>query len=512
MVMAALNSCVKDRSTYNYDEGEVITITGINNSYTVLSAIDKLKLTPTATSNKSGANLEYLWGIYEVNTSGASIALLDTIARTKDLDYLVSKPAKTWILVFRVTNKTTGYTAYFTSSIIVTTPFTRGWYIAKDDGTNADMDLFLTNGTIVPDSATPSSSDVYSKVNGAKLSGKAQFLNFLSSYKSTIANGTSLANTRTLFLVTDKDVAAIYISTLQPIRKLSTNLVYEVPDVQNPATIFAGEYGYYFINNGQLHTIYNLGSNTGQFGARVMKNGSNASYRLSKYFLSTGNDLDPFMFDETSSSFLSMSGGFGTVMTPTTDGTGGEMPANNSNKKLLYMGMRTHAIWNTSTGIALFQDITNPSLKILSTITCNYNTKTVTIMNDTLNSASDKIYNATTATVLNHDENLIYFAVGNEIWSRNLSNNFEQLEYAIPAGEELTYLRHKKYTTEAAYAYNLVMIGTKIGSKYKIRMFEKAAGSIFGKSPKITLEGTGIARDVFYVSPSVTENTYTTTF
>ncbi len=504
IITVLLGSCIKDHSNYNYAAKEVITVTGINNSYTVISEKDKLTLSPTASSTDPNASFEYLWGIYETSVQGYA-PVLDTIGREKNLDYLVKQPAKGWVLVYRVTNKNTGYAAYFSSTINVVTEFTRGWYVAKDDGTNADMDLHLTEGTIIPSVVN---ENVYSAVNGNKLPGKAQYLSFFSSYKSTSNGTTSPANTRTLFLTTDKDLAAMNINTLRPIRNIN-NILFGVPEVKNPQQFFNGSSAYYFFNDGQLHTIYNMSANDGRFGARVLKDATNSNYRLSKYFLTTYIN-DPFFFDEMSSSFLSMSMGYGSSMAATVDATGTEMSANNSSKKLLYMGTKSATLGSVLNGIAIFQDIANPSLKILSTVTTTQSNRQVRIMNDTL-ATTEKIYNATAYTVLNGDENMIYFAVGNEIWSRNLSNNFEKLEYTLPAGEELTYIRHKKYTSEAAYAFNYIMIGSKVGSKYKVRMFEKASGSITA-APKFTLEGNGIARDVYYISPSVAESTHILTY
>lgn len=164
----------------------------------------------------------------------------------------------------------------------------------------------------------------------------------------------------------------------------------------------------------------------------------------------------------------------------------------------------------TLNGVAIFQDKTNPSLHILSIITAPSSAKQIKIVNDTL-STSEKLYYATAYTVLNGDENILYFAVDNEVWSRNLSNSFEHLEYVIPESEELTYIRHKKYAAEAAYAYNFLIIGTKEGSRYKVRMFEKASGSITGQ-PKVVLQGNGIARDVFFVSPAINEGSQSLTY
>lgn len=500
-VAVIASGCIKDRTNYDFAPKEVITVTGINSSYTLISEKDRLTLTPQTTSTVPNADFEYLWGIYETNVQGFA-PVLDTIGRTKDLDYLIKQPAKGWVLVYRVTNKNTGYAAYFTSSINVVTEFTRGWYVAKDDGNQADMDLFLTPKSIIPESVN---ENAYSKVNGTKLNGQAQFLTFFSSYKS-LANGTATpANTRVLIMSTNKDIAITNINTLKPIRTIK-NILFSEPDVKSPAQIFNGSSAYYFFNGGQLHTIYNMSANDGRFGAQVMKDVNNTPYQLSKYFLSYWIS-DPFFFDETSSSFLSMSMGYGSLMALTTDDPTTTMPANNNNKKLLYMG--TKAAGASLTGIAIFQDKTNSGLKIFSTITAP-STRKLKIVNDTLKT-TDRLYQAGTYTVLNGDENMIYFALDNQIWSKNLSNGFEKLEYTIPAGEELTYLRHKKYTSEATYAYNFIIIGTKVGLKYKVRMFEKSSGSIVGE-PKVTLEGNGIARDVYYVSPSVSETTHTLTY
>lgn len=497
----AISGCLKDHSNYNYLDKEVITISGIESSYTVISSRDRLTLNPTAKSTDPNADFDYLWGIYETNVQGYA-PILDTLAKTKDLDYLVNQPAKSWVLVYRVTNKKSGYSAFVTSTINVVTEFTRGWYVAKDDGTNSDMDLFLTPNSIVPEGVN---ENVYSKVNGHKLNGQADFLSFLSSYKSKVTG--KLGNTRTLIMSTNGNIALMDINTLKEIRTVD-NVLFVAPEVKKPSLIFNGSSAYYFINDGQLHTIYNMSANDGRFGARVMINSNNDEYRLSKYFLSYWI-ADPLLFDETSSSFFSMSMGYGSLMTAISDDTGTEMPAKNNNKTLLYMGVKAPSV-PVIDGIAIFQDKDDPSLKILSRISKARSVNKIKIINDTL-STSDMLYNATNYTVLNGDEDLLYFVVGNEVWSRNLSNNFEKLEYTIPAGEEFTYIRHKKYTSESSFAFNFIMIGTKVGNKYKVRMFEKSSGSIVGE-PKVILEGEGIARDVYYISPSVSETTNTLTY
>ncbi|TKC07436.1 PKD-like family lipoprotein [Pedobacter frigoris] len=492
-------SCAKDKSNYDYAPNEKITVTGLEAGYSPISEKDRLVIEPTATSTDPNAKFEYLWGIYETNVQG-SAPVLDTIGRTQKLDYLVKQPAKGWVLVLRVKNTNTQYTQYFTATVNVVTQFTRGWYVAKDDGTQADLDLFLTPTAITPNGKI---ENVYSMINGKKLQGKGLIMNFFSSYKS-MATGV-LGNTRAFIVATENDASAININTMKELRGFNS-LFYQAPAVKAPGSVFLGSSAVYLVNNGQCHSIYSMSANTGQFGVAKIKNDLNTPYSLSKYFL-TSSFADPFFFDETSSSFIAATA-TGAVMTSVSDAPDKDgkketdMPANNNNKKMLYMGYKT-----SSLGYAVFQDKTVSSLKILSAVTPNRTA--FKMLNDTLLTTS-KIYNATRFALLDGDENMIYFVLGNEIWSRNLSNKFEQLQYTVPAGEEVTFVRHRK-STEAGYAYNYVMVGTKSGSNYKVRMFTKSSGNL-SVTPAFILEGAGIVRDVMYMAPSVSEYTYSNSY
>ncbi len=494
-IAAMVSSCYKDKGNYSYATSEVITITGIAPSYDKISKQDKITLTPTVSSSSPNASFEYFWGIYETNVQG-SVPKIDTIAKTLNLDYFITQSAKAWVLVFGAKNKTTGLQQLVTSTINVITPFTRGWYVLKDDGTSTDLDLFLTPTSIVPSSQI---NNVFSLINGKKLNGKAQFLSFDNTYKSMVTG--VLGNTKALFVTSDKDASVIDINSLLEIRDFNS-LFYTPPSIKAPTFVGPGSQADFFINAGQLYSIYSMSSNVGQFAARQLKDALNTDYYLSKYFINF-TLANPIFFDENSSSFVS-AGGAGTVLNSVSDATGTAMKANNNNKTLLYMGIKT----TTPTGVALFQDKTNTSLKILTAITAN--TAAFNMVNDTLLNTS-KLYSATLVTTNLVDENFIYFVVGNQVWSRNLSNKFEQLQYTAPAGETITYLRHKKYTAEATYAYNYIAIGTKSGTGYTVRMFTKTSGNL-AATPDITMNGTGSVGDIIYMSPSVGSNTYLPTY
>lgn len=493
LIVAFLSyGCSKDLGNYDYTQGEVITIEGIESQYSKIAAVDRITLDPEVSSTVAGAEFDCFWGIYESNPSGFTNNL-DTIARTKAIDYQISQSPKDWILVFGATNKKTGVSNYVTSTIKVGTAFTRGWYVLKDDGSQTDLDLFTSSTGLIPEKKV---EDVYSLINGKKLNGKAKLFNFSFNYRT---NPTGVyANYRTLFLMSDKDLSAVNISSIKELNDFD-NLFFAPPVTKKPSINTWGSLGgYYLVNDGQLHSLStSLSTNTGHYGARRLKDGVNSPYYLSPYYM-MGNGQNPIFFDELSSSFIFCSAN-ATVLSPLSDGTGTKISVNNNNKKLLFMATKTASPY---TGYAILQDKDNPSIKILSSLAPAF--PRLTIGSDTIK-VTDKLYNANNYTFLLDDENMLYFTLGTEIWSRNLSNGNEQLQFTVPAGEEITYIRHRKYLptapAEVPFRYNYMIIGSKIGGKYKVRMFTKTSGNL-AVAPDFTLEGQGAVGDVIYISPS----------
>ncbi|WP_316816140.1 PKD-like family lipoprotein [Pedobacter nyackensis] len=499
-IATLLSSCKKDNGNYDYQTAEEITVEGFDNKYTLISEKDRITLDPKVTCSDPNAELEYMWGIYETSVVGG-VPVLDTIGRTKALDYPIKRPAKDWILVLRVTNKKTGYAKYVNSTLTVVTEFTRGWYVAKDDGVQTDLDLFLTPGSIIPQSKR---ENIFSLVNGGKINGKAKLLTYVHNYASTVTG--ALGNTKTLFVTTDRDVSAVYISTLKQIKNMD-NLFLGNPPAKAPGAVFPGSSAIYLTNEAKLYALGTQSFNTGLFGAPKMKDPANPAYRLSDYFLH-GPSVEPVFYDDLSSSFLTISTGTTPIMDAMTDEIKTAMPATNNNKKMLFMGHKLSVYLSTeyrnkTIGYAVFQDKTDAGLKILTKV--EPNKAKMFLTNDTLKT-TDKLYNASDYALVIADEEILYFITDNQVWSRNLSNKTEKLEFTPPSGEELTFIRHKKYT-ETNYGFNYIMIGTKLGDSYKVRMFNKASGSISG-DPAFVLEGKGIVRDVTYISPTVGEFTY----
>jgi hypothetical protein len=498
LILFFLQSCYKDKGNYTYLDAEVITVEGIPATLNKVSAVDKITIDPLVISTDQDAEFECFWGIYEKNVQG-SVPVLDTIARTKSIDYLVVQDAKSWALVFGAKNINTGLTKLVTATLNVTTDFTRGWYVLKDDGNFSDIDQFLTPDSIQP---TRIVENVFSAVNGRKLEGKAKQLAFFSAYKTFVANPSTASNTRTLFALSEKDVSAIYIDNFKQIRQFN-EIFFEVPLVKDLNVISVGRStsSNYLINNGKLHFIYNMSINAGIFGAEVLNSTANVEYQLSPYMVGTVTQL--LFYDKLSSSFFSHATA-GSYLLNAKANTNSEMPAQNINKDLLYMSERY-----PNPAVAVFRDRTDSRLMLLSQISGSYSS--LNINNDTI-ASGDKMQDAGIITS-NKDEAMLYFAVGNEIWSRNIANQHEQIQYAFPAGEEITFIRHLKYTTasDPDFNFNYIVVATTSAGRYKIHCFTKSSGNL-SSQPEFTMEGVGRVGAVTYVSPFIGDYTYSNAF
>lgn len=496
-ILTGIQACYKDKGNYVYTPLQEITIKGIGDHYSRISGEETLVIEPEVSSNMANADLEYTWQLYETNATGR-IPELITIGKEKNLNYPVNNYATAWTLVFRVKDKNTGVEKQASTGLDVITPFTRGWYVLKEENGKTDLDQFETPASIVP---AELKENVYSLINGRKIEGHPQYIHYNNSYKSDLTG--VIAETKGFFLLTDKELAVTDLNTLKQFRDLNS-LFFAQPAVKAPGLITNCAYGMYLVNNGNLHTLTTTSANYGIFGPRLMADAANKPYQLSKYYISPGWGPFPVFFDEQNSTFLT-SNTYSTTVDNYSDMDDTELPANNNNQRLLYMGQ---SMSYPGEGYAVLQDKTDPSKKSIAHIVPSTSDFEIGIYTQPI-AAGDKINSATRYALITDAENLIYFATSsNEIWSRGLSNGHEQLQYTVPAGETVTFIKHRYYDPyqgnagEQPYKYDYFMIGTTINGKYKVRMFKKSAGNL-ASAPDMVLEGNGSVADVLFVSPSM---------
>jgi hypothetical protein len=493
VLLHMLTSCFKDIGSYDYVEHEDITISGIENAYTKVAGADKITISPEVMSTDPNAKLEYCWFVYEFGGSGY-VPVNDTICREKDIDYTINLNPRSWMLVFSVKNINSGLTQYQTASLTVSTQFTKGWYVSTHDGLTSNISLFYTKDTepLVPDERV--AVNVLSTINQYSTPGINGVLSFFSDYKTYWNN--AYRNTRVLVHVTDKELSVIDVNSFKVVRTFN-DVFYQLPISQSPVSLFYSGSGF-FLNNGDagLFSIYNMSPNSGRFGAPMRMDSKLSPYLFSKYYVNS-TVYEPTLFDELSNSFVKAPV-YGSDLTPVKDLSTTQLPANNINKDLLYMQARS-----SSKAVAVFRDKDNPSLKILARIESLSSTG-FNILSDTI-AIDSHLFQAKVYGANYFDENILYFSNGNEVWSRNLDNGFEQLQYSAPAGEEIVQIAHHRITT---IGLNHIVVSSQSGSNYTVRMFTKQAGNL-NPNPEIVITGTGNFSDIKYVNPSVNTGSYT---
>ena len=362
------------------------------------------------------------------------------------------------------------------------------------------MDFFTTPNSIIADKRV---ENVYSFVNGEKLNGKPVMLRFFNDFKAPNDKG-EYSPTRSICLVTNEDVGIVTLSGLELIKDFKT-LFHGEPTKRSMQMIGNNFINYYLINDGQLHSMIGQGPSTGTFGGRKLKDAQDTPYSLSPFHLMYTSSA--FFFDEISSSFFSADVRNMNLI-PVTDDADVTLSSTNNNKRMLYMGIRTTG---HLTGYAIFQDKDDLSKRSIAQIIPSVSQ--FKIYHKTLESG-EKLYKGDNFALIYQEEEVMYFSLGKEVWSRNLSNDKEKLQFTVPANEEITFIRYRKFSgsgPEANYSYNYVMVGTNDGGQYKVRMFTKSGGDL-SASPAFILEGKGIAKDALLVGPTINNLTYPFTF
>ena len=154
--------CVEDTGNYDYEDPAVVAPTiksGIEENYSVL-VLEDLVIDPAIEGDES--LYDYVWYAYPGTITSSTPS--DTLSVTKKLDYTVSLEPGTYQLVFKVTDKTNGTSAFYKSKLVVASFFSEGYYVLKYENGYTDVDFVDRNGLV--------NANVLKAINGESLPGK----------------------------------------------------------------------------------------------------------------------------------------------------------------------------------------------------------------------------------------------------------------------------------------------------------------------------------------------------
>ncbi len=146
--VSAVLSCSKDLGNYNYQAINELAISDMANSYSAISTIDTLRITPKVTMTEDVTDpqrLDYIWVIKDGTT------VIDTAGTEKALKYSVALPPKNYTIQLRIEDKQTKVTWTKKASLTVGTVYSRGLLLMGENNEGyADLDFIsMVRDTII---------------------------------------------------------------------------------------------------------------------------------------------------------------------------------------------------------------------------------------------------------------------------------------------------------------------------------------------------------------------------
>lgn len=491
-LIGAANSCVDDKGNYTYlEDSEVmpVTIGGLEEQY-FRKALSTLQLKPTLEGIKNDENYDFMWYIYG---SGANRTnWRDTISYEKDLDYTMAVSSGEYKVTLKIRDKKTDVCAYKTVRVTVTSPFSHGWYVVKDENNVTDVDLVAidtTSRTLYP--------NVLTSINGEGIPGEGLKASYLSDYyRHSVENEdgtvTTLTGQKALFVLSKGDMR-VYDAETMTLFKTFEEAFIEVPEVKQPQDVFAGMTGVYVLNGGKLHWIQNFYDNVGKFGYPVLNEGA-----ISKNMLRHATN-GALVFDESTASFMGAPFAASALNT-LSDGTV-EPSCNQMNCDLVFMSEQTAYYGFSVKGLALLKNRSTGTY-YGAVLNMNWNKAQNPIANF-VKIPEDREVTKAAMWAQNNNNEVVYFSAGdNRVGMYNLSNtneDAEMLEYEI--GEKVAAIKHISYTSYATGDKSLSCLSvlTNKGGNWKLYLY-----NFVGSTPDIvspayeTHTGTGNGRFAFY--------------
>ena len=492
--LAFLWGCNEDKGNYNYTPIDDIGISGIENKYSVLSFEETLRIAPTVETDIPEGELEYLWLCY--NTSNAKVADIDTLARSRNLDFAMALAPGNYVLTYGVRDKRNDYTVYKNVALESITRFSRGFYVLKENaGGDTDMDLHIDMEN--------KAEDLLERSLGAPLDGKPTRLGLNMGYSFIDKETNGLTDGQVLLPMSEKDVRTMRISDMSQIYDFEEMMFGGVGEDERPYFAVRGGWSAFLVTSKGVYssaTYYEMGQySSGKFGLPTQPEG------VSRFVVGTPSLYGGlFYFDETNGRFISVDmNGYGHTFS-NSSGPGLPQPNGIKHTCLALDLFYTGAVGTLP--MAVFQDADDPARKlvyVMKVSMMNYANpidKVIPLGPDVNSSKGVRF-----AFGAKNTRMLYSMTADNKLYCYDIEGVRETpvTLAGIAGDEEVTYMAHKFWSgkQDTPNHFDYFVVATHKAGAYKVYMYEMNGGQPLG-NPRVTLEGAGKVRDMQYVSPS----------
>ena len=122
LAAATAVSCARDLGNYTYTELNGPSVSGIEESYEVLT-MEQLEISPEISGGLGEDAYEYEWMVIDNNNDNGQTVL----AATRDLDYQVTLSPGSYSMYYTLTEKDTGISWQTGSVLTVNSSMSAGW-------------------------------------------------------------------------------------------------------------------------------------------------------------------------------------------------------------------------------------------------------------------------------------------------------------------------------------------------------------------------------------------------
>lgn len=483
LVLTALGACYQDKGNYDYISRPDITV-DLDSSYTVVALKDTLDITVNPSPNDE---YEYLW-----LARGTRIEF-DTLGKDAHLRWKVNLPQGQYDLYLQLTSKKDGYLRVFQSDLWVTSNYSDGWFILKEQNGETDLDFHSTSdsGEVI--------ENILENAIGKKMHGRAGDMSLLTSRSLPNPEG-SFIYENLLWMNSQDETWLVRTNDMSLYHDYSQMFYGEAP-AEKPLWFMA--YGYrgdLLCNKQGVYYGNNQGTSTLQFGMPLdyEKESEIGGYG----FLDQIGGY--YFYDEKNQRFLAASQTGSPLIFETKQSESGEflVDVNNTGCSMLYMGINTP---ESERAYALMWDGNRHYIYTLSVngniswaVPYNPIIDVKTLNNNKLNESTHFAIHASLPYIYYTDasgERVHYYDI--------LGRSFVENAIELPAGEKVSFMKALFFKpANGEGAFDKFVVATEKDGHYKVYLYDMPAGKPT-TAPQI-LEGNGKVSSIQRVCKTMT--------
>ncbi len=518
LLVISLNSCYEDLGNYEYNRLDEIEVTNIEANYGSKELfVDSVIINPVVKFGEEGN--EAFSGVWYMVTPGG----LEPVSEGINLELPVTKSGL-HNLILELTYNRLNLKHYVETEFEASSNMERGYYILKEtsDG-NTDMDVFMR----VAVDSIQESFNLIGSVLKEPLPGKPVDIDYWDWIwrDETITDSVVMRTNRVIRPMSEKELAIFNVQDFSYLGDLDRILAKDIPMAERnlEGLISVNEMTLLFYNGGRMQIL----GNSGLFQTSHFISEFPGDYELEPCISSqrTGSGL---LFDKASSSIVGLVGvsvsqfsilpDVAISMYPSFNFTANNGSVNgiqdvnlkycgraNTNQRIAPLGNKDE------TAYFLFEKAQHPDSLLLyqlslGPIAGGMDANFLSLMSiDTL----DNAHNLKKAEhyAMNAKGEYLYFAKDSKVYYYNLQSMSDK-ELLDFGGEEITYLKHVKWSYDGDYNFDCLVVGTHSAGKYKLCFYEMSGALPTGET-KHVLEGEGKVKSFVYASPAgAIENYY----